>query len=206
MTFAEIKIQALKLMFTSYEDDLKPEDLSEKHFDPNYKSYLVNMNGAINRCLADIERRRVLSPRVCVIDADKLTHGKFHPRFSLDDIPDFFDVESVICEREDGMIGACPWRREGNTLILNDYRSDAEYRLLYHRKIEPITDADDSGVVDLPSAIVAAIPYFVKGDLFREDNEDEASVARNWYEATMSGVETPSSGVQTRVKSVYTQV
>ena len=60
MKLGDIKIEALKLMFVNMGDDIDIESLETYAQDEIYKSYLVNMPGAINRCFASIEEKRVL--------------------------------------------------------------------------------------------------------------------------------------------------
>ena len=58
MKLGDIKIQALKLMFVNYNDDISIDSLPTLSTDQNYGSYLVNMPGSINRCFASIEEKK----------------------------------------------------------------------------------------------------------------------------------------------------
>ena len=59
MTLGEIKIEALKLMFTNSQHDIAVSDLSNLYQDGNYGSYLVNMPGAINRAFDRIQQKDI---------------------------------------------------------------------------------------------------------------------------------------------------
>ena len=50
MKLGEIKIEALKLMFADYTDDLSMENLAALKSDENFGRYVNSMPGAINRC------------------------------------------------------------------------------------------------------------------------------------------------------------
>ena len=55
----------------------------------------------------------------------------------------------------------------------------------------------------MPEHIAAVIPYWIKGELFREDEPNEAAEARNWYETAMSGAQARVSRREGRVRDVY---
>lgn len=206
MTIGEIKIQALKLMFVTYTDDLTVEQLTVIGGQDNYRAYLINMDGAINRCFADIEHKRVLPVKTHVLNTNEWnTRGHF-ARFDLSTVPDFFDVQRVSAESLYDYDGNVAYDREGNMLILREFHQDAEYRLMYYPKIQRVVGIMDTVEADVPEEIAAFIPYYVKGDLFREDEPNEASEARNWYEAAMNAIRQPSANRVSHVKTVYSQV
>lgn len=205
MTIGEIKIQALKLMFVTYQDNISVDDLEKLGGQENYSKYLINMDDAINRCLADIERRRILPVKsVAMNDFEWNLRGKV-ARFDLTTVSDFYDVERISCESLYEYNGNVPYYRDGDVILLMDYNNEAEYRLVYYPKV--IREAGDKGIIkNLPDNLACLIPYYVKGDLYRDDEPNEASEARNWYEQAMSEYRNPVSNVQTRVKTVYSQV
>lgn len=61
MTLGEIKVEALRCMGVNLSEDIRAEHMEELIADENYKSYLVNMVGPINRCLSLFERRGLVS-------------------------------------------------------------------------------------------------------------------------------------------------
>ena len=62
MTLGEIKVEALRCMGVNLSEDIRAEHMEELLADENYKSYLVNMVGPINRCLSLFERRGLWVP------------------------------------------------------------------------------------------------------------------------------------------------
>jgi hypothetical protein len=100
--------------------------------------------------------------------------------------------------------GACEHFREGNSIIIRDYDESGEYRVLYRPKIQRITSGtDEESEIDIPDNIACHIPYFIKGELFRVDEPDEAAEARNWFEAAMAEVKLMEEGRQARVTHKY---
>ena len=204
MKLGEIKIEALKLMFVSYNKDYGIDYLPNLKVDENCGSYLVNMPGSINRCFSVIEEKRVLPSRTYKID-DVDTSGYF-ARFSLSSIPDFFDIVRITRESRRGYNGNVPYQREGNDLLLSDYDGEAVYRVIYKPSIARVTSLTDEYTdVGIPDKIASFIPYFIKGDLFREDEPNEASEARNWFEQAMDSISEPIVNSVDRVSTVYSQ-
>lgn len=208
MRVGDIKVEALKLMFVNYSDDIRLEELPDLGGQEDYRTYLVNMNGAINRCFADLESKHVLPVKVYPLETTEGLASGSSLRFDLSVLlSDFFDVSRLICDAPDGYCGDCEYQREGDTLVLRDFDQSAEYRLLYYPKLPRVTDlSGDHDELPIPEEIAAFIPYFVKGDLYRDDEPNEASEARNWYEAAMEQIKESRANKTSRVVTVYSQV
>lgn len=210
MKLGDIKIEALKLMFINMGDDIGIENLEAISQDETYRSYLVNMPGAINRCFANIEEKRVLPSKSKV-----LTHsegggsGRFL-RFNLGKIiSDFFDIDRIVKETDEGEYnGDYDYITEGDVLVLDGYREcdGVTYTVIYKPKIARITSTTSNDTeIKVPDNIAAYIPYFLKGDLYRDDEPNEASEARNWYEQAMNEIYLKKEHKTTKIKSIYSQ-
>ncbi len=205
MRLGDIKIEALKIMFSNVYSNLSIEDLEdirEDNLNINDIEYLNGMPGAINRCFADLESRKILPERSYPLNKEYALASDYFLRWPLSGVPDFYDVSRIV--KESGRIYSPSesYRREGGTLVLpNDKYS--KYTLVYYPKIERITSATSNYYEpDIPDNIAAIIPYFIKAELYRDDEPNEAGEARNWYEAALLNVET-SHGVGARVEDVY---
>lgn len=209
MKLGDIKIEALKLMFINMGDDIGIENLETISQDETYRSYLVNMPGAINRCFANIEEKRVLPSKSKVLTHSRgIASGGFL-RFKLSEIPDFFDIERIAKETDDGEYdGDYDYTVEGDTLVLDRYEEGdgITYTVIYKPTIERVTYlTDDNTEIAIPNNIAANIPYFLKGDLYRDDEPNEASEARNWYEQAMNEIYLKKEHKTTKIKSIYSQ-
>ena len=206
MKLGDIKIEALKLMFVNYNSDISIESLEQLALDENYGSYLVNMPGAINRCFSSLEDKRVLPVKSYTLQpSEGLASGSFM-RYNLSDIlSDYFDIERLVCVTGDGeYVGEHDYQKEGDTLVIPDYDEDNTYTLLYYPKIQRITSlTSDETELDIPDNIAAHIPYFIKGDLYRDDEPNEASEARNWYEAAMDAILSSQSNKVGKIVSKF---
>ncbi len=206
MKIGDIKAEALKLMFVSYTEDVGTETIEELMDQENYRSYLLGMTGSINRCLSDIENRRVLPVKSFALDGDRAQAGRSSKRFDLP--TDFCDICRVIAEGDCTNDGDHPYFMEGDTLLLRGMDTETDYTLLYYPKIGRLTESasNEAELAGVPEEIAVLIPYFIKGDLYREDEPNEASEARNWYESGMASLMCRRTEKQGRVQAVYSQV
>ena len=204
MTLGEIKIEALKLMFANGHDDISEHELETLKNDNQYKDYLINMPGAINRCFSVLEERRVLPVRVAVVKRESGS-GDGHMRyFDLASIiPDFFDIERISYISKNGeYTDVDEYEREGDVIIVPDIPLDT--RVIYKPSLERIlATTDEKTVLSIPDRIACHIPYFIKGELFRVDEPDEAGEARNWFETAIAQITKAESGKQSRVVHSY---
>lgn len=207
MKLGEIKIESLKIMFASVNTDLSVEELDNAAGDENYNSYLVNMPGAINRCFAVLETKKVLPIKSHTLAvAEGVASGSFI-RFDLASIiDDFHDMDRLVRICEDEYEGNAEFRMEGAVLVLPIFDDDEGYTVLYYPSLERISsETDNETELDIPNNIAAHIPYFVKGDLFRDDEPDEANEARNWFEAAMEQILATKQAYSGKVQNKYSQ-
>lgn len=208
MRLGEIKAQALKLMLVTDTEEIRAADIERISDDDVYRPYLLGMIGAINRCLSDIEQRRVLPVCQRGLLPEEATRGRSTLRFALSGVADFFDVCRIVAEGDYTYDGDAPYYMEGKTLVLRGMDGDVDYTLLYYPRLCRLSeDADNEAeLAGVPEEIACLIPYFIKGDLYREDEPNEAGEARNWYESGMAALERGRTEKQGRVATVYSQV
>jgi hypothetical protein len=112
-----------------------------------------------------------------------------------------------VYECEEAYIGDLDYRREGNVLVLQYFDRDGTYRALYYPRIKRLNDL--SGYleeVEIPDEIACLIPYFIKGDLYRDDEPNEASEARNWFEQGLDELSLQRAEKYGSVLTVFSQV
>lgn len=200
MKLGEIKIEALRLMFANVGEILDAAFLSQYKDDERFRDYLDNMPGSINRCFAEIEKRGVI-PSKTVSLTDGTSNG-YSIRFDLSEIGDFGAVDRLISENKWIYDPAHAYRMEGNTLVVDSPLSGEKYTLLYKPCLTRVsaTTGEDTDIA-LPDMIAAAIPYYIKGDLYRDDEPNEASEARNWFEAALDSI--PVQRSQPAVREIF---
>ena len=210
MKYGDIKIEALKLMFANMGDDIVRENLDRYEQNETYADYLINMPGSVNRCFSVLEQKGVLPSKVKALSPNTgLASGAFI-RFDLAAIiEDYCDIERVIRETTDGEYsGDCDYRMEGDTLVLDrfDDSDGITYSVLYRPIVKRVNDlTDNEWEVPIPENIAAFIPYFIKGELYRSDEPNEASEARNWFEAGVNEILYKKDSKVSKIKAVYAQ-
>lgn len=208
MKLWEIKKEALRLMLPDRWDIVDEESVRLCYNDESCKDYLAGMISAINRCFSSIEEKRVLPEKAVLIDGIKDTErstGAFY-RYNLDSLPDFFDIEQLAMESDNGeYVTNSDFRREGNMLVLPAFDENKKrYTLIYYPRLTRLAyNASDSTELSIPDNIAEQIPFFVKGELFRHDEPGEAAEARNCYEQSLDEIKNKKTAVQSSVVSVW---
>lgn len=210
MTYGEIKIETLRLMFINAQDEINVEWLNVYADDETYRSYLSNMIGSMNRCLSNVEEKRIVPSRskTLLYDDGKVS-GAFI-RFDLKTfIEDYFDLERVVYETDSGDYCAdSEYRREGDVLVLPFFEKDEgiTYTVVYKPKLRRVSFATaNTDEIDLPEGIACYVPYYLKGELYRDDEPNEAAEARNQFEQLMSEIAERSVSKSNQVSTVYSQ-
>lgn len=205
MKLGEIKIETLNLMFAGYDYKLTIESLSQE-LSENYQTYLNSMTGAINRCLANIESKRILTPKSRVLNISEGTPTGAFIRFDLSElISDYYDISRLVYSNNHGVYdGNATYQKEGDTLVLRNYGEDEQYVVVYYPKAQRVTDSSDNNMeMNIPDNIASVMPYYIKGDLYRDDEPNEASEARNWYEQAISEMVKSDSNKENCVNTVF---
>lgn len=215
MKLGTIKIEALKLMFANNDDELSidnhdnndpngvaPLDLTEAAADPQYRDYLNNMNGSINRCFSILEARKVLPTKRAVLieDAAQNEYGK---EIDLSAIADLDDIQRVTVRNRNGYATAVDYDTEADTMILPTVRAGDTVALIYYPRLSRLTQtADNTQELPIPDKIATIIPYYVKYDLFREDDESEANTALRRFEESLAEITERAGSYQSAVDHV----
>lgn len=206
MKLGEIKIEALKLMFVNNTNEMNIESFTNLMNDENYASYLVNMRGAINRALDRIKNARVLQLKSTKLDLTAAEISKHYIRYDLPaNIKDFYMLERVVFEDEEGGYeDDTEYQTEGGVIVLPNI--PGEYRILYHQNIDYVfSDMADTDELPIPDDIARLIPYFIKGDLYQEDEPNLAADARNTFEACLQDIKIQHQGHTNNMVMKYTE-
>ena len=206
MKVGDIKIDALRLMFAEIDNGMTAENVGSYDGDAEVGDYLRSMPGSIRRSLLDLESRRILPERSAPLKLAEAERVKSFYRFDLSTIKDFYDVSRVTMYGESSYEGDYPYRIEGNTLILISPDENATFNLLYYPRVKIPSALGNGEVLEIPDEIAALIPYFIKGELYRQDEINDAAEAMSWYEQRLALLAPKRTEKQSHVSSVYSQV
>ena len=202
MKLGTVKTEALKLMYINYAKEIDAEDIADLMADDNYSSYLVNMNGAIKRGIDRIVNAGKMPSKSVVLENGEPV-GRMHYRFDLTQISDFSSIVRVTGE-EWGEYKNFPYQFEGYGVVLvRTTDSQATFRLIYRPKAPDISELADTDELPIAEELANILPYFVKADLYEEDEPQQASLARNQFEQYLAAIDTKDKSIQTHVKAVY---
>ncbi|MBQ8357091.1 MAG: hypothetical protein IJX39_04710 [Clostridia bacterium] len=202
MTLGDIKAQALQLM--GFEEYVDGENIELYEDDDNWGPLIRPMWHAVNRCFADLETKRVLPlKRAALVDGKG--RGSWRT-FYYGDVSDLFEVVRVVVENDSYVDDDHPFLLdEVGYLRIMDFDVGADYAVLYRPRLKPLTSiSGNDTVIPLPEVLAAAVPYFVKSEVYRVDEPDEAGEARNLYEAAVEQYAARAEiGRQGVVQTVY---
>ncbi|MBQ9744731.1 MAG: hypothetical protein IJW19_06360 [Clostridia bacterium] len=215
MKLGEIKLEALMLCFANPElgvdidnEEVFLDTLNNLKYDENYKNYMNAMPGAINRCFSSIEHKGILPTKAVNLTGSSLLVYEGLVRLDLNELAkDFCQLESITLISNGVVVPHMPFTRLGeNTVLLQPIGAKDEYVIIYGPKIPRIKiSTPESYEIDLPEDILALVPYFIKGDIMRIDDANEAAEARNIFEAMCQEIYTGEKNYQSEVKTVYKQ-
>ncbi len=203
MKVGDIKVAAIKLMFTNYAFDFNIENLQSLISDENYGSYIVNMNESIARAIDRIENACVVPTKRYEISIDDCEQSKRFIHFDTTKISDLYMIDRISAEYGNGdYAGNVGYEMEGDLLILP--KADATYTIIYYPTIKSVDEkVADEQEFWIPDKIARLIPYFIKGDLYQEEEPDLAADARNTFEACLDDLKKPTISKQDYVDRVY---
>lgn len=205
MNIGEIKAEALKLMFAGY-DTIEEGTVAGLATDENYSVYLAGMVGSINRCLSDLEAKGALPEKRMELSVAEGEITGDRILFDLSGLA-YSEIVRVVKAAAWGYDGCCPYDLEANVLTLDyDAGEQPSFALIYLPRAERVSLAtSNSDPIDLPDYLACLVPYFIKGDLYRDDEPSEAAEARNYYEAAVAALLSKKQqvNVQSRVDNRY---
>ena len=203
MTVGEIKIESLKLMEING-TDISTETLEDLSSNENYKEYLSRMPGAITRALHRFKTVGVIPEKSY---SETIEENKNIARFDLSEkIEDFSKLNRVVVEGQNTYCGNYPYTFEGKNVVLFNLRIGNMVTFIYDPKVPfVLTTTDDDMEIPIPDDLSSIIPYFVKADVFEQDEPELATQARNIFELMLAEYKKQEDNVPVSIDSVYNQ-
>ncbi len=158
--------------------------------------------GSIDRCISDIEARKLAGTKSRYIG---LSECKIDNQLAFVKIEGMFSVEAVYMNCRDSRY-KCDYSYDGDGRIAMSMNSSTlSYILIYAPELERFGSYDDSYIPDLPEGILSLIPYFVVGDITLYDESSIASLSMNRYYDAISSIEAKNNSLPTAIDSIYVQ-
>ena len=175
MKLGEIKVECLKLMVIET-TEINFTNLESFDTNENYSLFYKRLNGSINRCLGDIEKR-------CILPL-KTTELVVNDGVATITESDFYRIKQVNLLLYGNLYDDISYQKVGNTLYLPS--SNGRYVMEYYPKITRVLSTDNKNTeVDLPDYLCELIPFYVKGEIYIDDVNEQIT-ARNYYESKIA--------------------
>ena len=195
MKLHDIMIESLKLMFASYDRDLALAKIDDFKVDSAYRDYIYNMPPAINRAFHIIENKGVLKEIVRSYDAESTERWK---NVAVpEEIPSADGVLGGRLTRIDYRVLHHGVRvafsdiigRSNGEVLLPSVVAGEQYDVFYSPKIHRVTaETPEDTEIPIPDEIASLVPYYVKSELYREEDISEADNARAWFTAGLNEI------------------
>lgn len=180
MTVGTIRREALRLMFASYGDDLEAHSATQLADDPRYAPYMAGMVGSINRAVLAMQGRGLLPAQCATLASPCVSDGT--ATFNLGGIAGLDMVLRVLVYTAAGC-RACSYIWEGGTTLVVPLWVEGTYVLVYTVRYTPLqADCEDDAALPIPDALAALVPYYIKSELFAEEDAEDAAMARRYFE------------------------
>lgn len=206
MTLGELKIAILKLI-SNTNDDLTVDNLIELESDDNYNTILKNCRESINRALTRLLTEKKIPYATLYITPETNVSLQVNNtnRYKLKDLSnDINTIINVIYEDTDGnSVGRNQLRVEGEYLVLPNLTKGI-YIVVYLPNITIKADMSNNEEINIPEHICSLIPYFVKADLYEEDEPNLAMASRNYFESAIAELKTnEDNDRQSYVRTIF---
>ena len=171
MTLGEVRRDALRLMFAGYDDILEEMTFSELYQSERYQPYVMSIDMGVNRAYSYLLSQQLVPIRRLVLPAGQ-------ERVDLSVLAP--DLGKVLGVEDEEMTPVVYWM-EGTTIVV-PFSIDRSLTVRYTPAWTRVTNlTPDSYVLPLDEEVAALIPYWVKSELYEEENYAAARSARAYF-------------------------
>lgn len=184
MKLADLKLEALRIMNINNDMELRSEKFQSIISEKRFAKYLNNMTNSINRAIDIINHRRITTQKTTAMDKLLIKRGLLTNRYDLTSIDDILSVDRIIYEDNCKYLKSIPFDNEGECVVVSIQYDPKFLKLLYWSKIPAIKETlqDSDEIPHLSDELARIIPYYIKYDLYQEDEPDLALHAKNTFE------------------------
>ena len=201
MKLGEIKLEALVLMNIISDGKLQLEKMSDYLNENKYKKYLLSMDQSINRAIDIINTRNVLKEKI--LDLKNLDYkiNVNNVILTLNQINDFKKIKKII------KIGDCvenlKFETISDNLIIYTNIGYDDIKIVYYPKIVSFENLNDNDELPISNELARIIPYYVKYDLYQEDEPSLSMMAKTVFDSLILEYEIEELGEESEIQKVY---
>ena len=198
-------------VYTEDENDNRVlyDDSQEISAKEEYADRVLPIVESINRAFHRLEQLRKLPSKSYVVNYDNNRLGNTI-NLTDDETNNFYInkisyIKNVLKKDQYGNVETnTSYFIDGDILILPQLNRGESYTIIYQQIYEDINIGTlDTSVIDYPEYVLQCIPYFVKADVYQEDNASIAVLERNTFEAYASQIPSRDESVIREPLDVY---
>ena len=169
MKYIDIKRDALRLM------GIIPDTVGNDYDTSKIRAYLCGMNNSILRAVDRMKNLALIPDKLIELPSNEKSEVK---RYSLSELGINGEVQEVLVL--DGLT-----IHEADYALISGYLSIfVERGKSYFIKFQPKNEGkfEDNDELDIPDELARLIPYFIKAELYEEEEPSLAVASRNMFE------------------------
>lgn len=200
MKVGEIKLEALSVM--NILTDIRPDaEYYDSYLaDNKYKKYLMNMDESIKRAVDIISSNNVLEEKSVMVTELDYTAKTNYVILSLNQINDYRTIKKVVHIGD--KLTSVKFDVVARKLII--YSDDvANLLVVYFPRVILPDNFNKDTVIDLPDYLARIIPYYIKYDLYQEDEPNLATLAKNQFYTILDSYSIYTPGDETLIENLY---
>lgn len=180
------------------------DDSQEISGKEEYADRVLPITESINRAFHRLEQLNKLPSKSYEISYSNTMRGN---TITLDTsiTQEIVFIKNVLLEDQYGNIRTdISYFVDGDIVKLPRLFQGQKYTIIYQPKYVDISiDTDDTTIIDYPEYVLQCIPYFVKADVFQEDNAELSVLERNTFEAYANQIPTRNYSINRDPVDVY---
>jgi hypothetical protein len=126
-------------------------------------------------------------------------------RFDLAKTSDVMAISRIVYEEGNTYISRVPYEKEGSVLVVDSRYNPKNLSIVYYPRIASIVEdiSDDDDIPGLPDNLARLIPYYIKFDLYQEDEPDLAVKGKETFEEGLKLLTVKDGEVDYLIEKVY---
>ena len=184
LKLGEIKLEALKIMNINNDSVLLLDRIETLKNEKRYAKYLNNMFNCINKAIDIINHKKILKQNRIEMSELPVKLGNINNRYDVSGVSDFLSIARIIYEDSSKYVERVTYEKEGDLIVVSNKYLPESLILLYDTRIPNITEgtADTDEVEGLSDELARLIPYYIKFELYQEDEPDLALTAKGTFD------------------------
>ena len=184
MKLGEVKLEALRIMNINNDNPLFLENIETIYGEKRYAKFLNNMLNAINKAIDIINHKKVLPKNSIELSKILINESKLNNRFDLTKIDDYFAIDKIVYENNFNYYPKVSFEKEGNKIVISNKYNPIYLNMIYFSKVPSVSDdlSDNEEIPYLKDEFARLIPYYIKFELYQEDEPNLALTAKNTFD------------------------